>query len=227
MLWAYEGLTEYYGEVLGARSGLRSPELAREALALFAAKMDRQSGRAWRPLRPTPPRRASSSTTAGPSGPRGGAASTSTSEGALVWLDADVLIRGKSGGRKSLDDFVRGRSHGGPGGAPAVRDVHGGRRLRRAERGAALGLGAASSANGSTTSRPARRGRIESAGWKLTYTDAKPALVEALEEETESCDFWDCARRRRAGQRVGRPGRCSRTSFPACAAAQGGGRARG
>jgi len=29
-------------------------------------------------------------------------------EGALIWLDADTLIRERSGGKRSLDDFARG-----------------------------------------------------------------------------------------------------------------------
>ena len=77
LLWVYEGLTEYYGDVLGARSGLRTPELYRENLALYAAAMDtRRAARGARSR--TPPWRRSCSTTGGPTGRRGAAASTST-----------------------------------------------------------------------------------------------------------------------------------------------------
>src|SRR5258705_12623401 len=50
LLWVYEGLTEYLGSILAARSGLRSPEDQREHLAMIAAYLDRFPGRKWRPL---------------------------------------------------------------------------------------------------------------------------------------------------------------------------------
>ena len=53
LLWVYEGLTEYLGQVLTARSGLLTAEQYREALALTAADMDHQEGRQWRPLQDT------------------------------------------------------------------------------------------------------------------------------------------------------------------------------
>ena len=189
LLWVYEGLTEYYGEVLGARSGLRSPELFREALALNVARMDRQAGRQWRPLVDT--------ATAAQLLYYGRPAWASWrrgvdfySEGALVWLDADVLIRQKSGGRKSLDDFVRA-FHGGPGGAPAVKtytadDVY-----------AALNAVVPHDWAGFFRERVydlaprAPRSGIENGGWKLVYREARPGLVEASDVETENYDFWD------------------------------------
>lgn len=189
MLWAYEGLTEYYGEVLGARSGLRSPELARETLALFAAKMDRQSGRSWRPLADT----AAAAQLLYYGRPEWASWRRGVdfySEGALVWLDADVLIRTKSGGRRSLDDFVRA-FHGGPGGAPAVRtytaaDIYAGLNAVLPWDWAGFFR-----ARVYDVAPRAPMDWIESAGWTLTYTDARPALVEAAEEETELYDYWD------------------------------------
>ncbi len=189
LLWVYEGLTEYYGEVLGARSGLRSPELSREALALFVSRMDRQAGRQWRPLVDT----ATAAQLLYYGRPEWASWRRGVdfySEGALVWLDADVLIRQKSGGRKSLDDFVRA-FHGGPGGAPAVKtytaqDVY-------------AGLNAVVPHDWAAFFRErvyevapqAPRSGIENAGWKLAYREEKPALVAASEEETEAYDFWD------------------------------------
>jgi len=189
LLWVYEGLTEYYGEVLGARSGLRTPEQFREALALFAARMDRQTGRAWRPLADT----AVAAQLLYDGRPEGASWRRGVdfySEGALVWLDADVLIRSKSGGRKSLDDFVRS-FHGGPGGASDVRtysaeDVY-------------AGLNAVWPNDWAGFFREriydveprAPVGGLENAGWKLTFTDVPPALVAAEEDENETYDFWE------------------------------------
>src|SRR5258705_12089580 len=50
LLWVYEGLTEYLGSILAARSGLRSPKDQREHLAIIAAYLDRFPGRKWRPV---------------------------------------------------------------------------------------------------------------------------------------------------------------------------------
>jgi len=50
LLWVYEGLTDYQGEVLASRSGLVNPEQFRDRLALTAADMEYRSGRTWRPL---------------------------------------------------------------------------------------------------------------------------------------------------------------------------------
>jgi len=48
LLWVYEGLTENYGDVLAARSGLWTPEQYRQHLAEVAARMDMRPGRTWR-----------------------------------------------------------------------------------------------------------------------------------------------------------------------------------
>src|SRR5712692_5099407 len=53
LLWVYEGLTNYLGEVLAARSGIWTAEQYRQRLALTAAQMDASPGRAWRPLEDT------------------------------------------------------------------------------------------------------------------------------------------------------------------------------
>ena len=53
LLWVYEGLTSYLGDVLTARSGERTPGLARDALAQIAADLDHRSGRVWRNLQDT------------------------------------------------------------------------------------------------------------------------------------------------------------------------------
>ena len=50
LLWVYEGLTDYLGYVLAARSGAISPQHYREELSLDAANMDYTTGRAWRSI---------------------------------------------------------------------------------------------------------------------------------------------------------------------------------
>jgi predicted metalloprotease with PDZ domain len=106
LLWVYEGGTEYWGQVVTARAGFWSKQQALDAIAMMVAALDKQSGRTWRALQDTTndeiinPRRPMS----WPSWQRFEEYYT---EGALIWLDADTLIREKTGGKKSLDDFAR------------------------------------------------------------------------------------------------------------------------
>jgi predicted metalloprotease with PDZ domain len=107
LLWVYEGQTQYWGDVLAARAGFRTPEQARDGLASIAAAYDHREGRAWRSLADTTnqPIISARRPQAWRSWQRGEDYYT---EGQLIWLDVDTLIREKSGGRKSLDDFARG-----------------------------------------------------------------------------------------------------------------------
>ena len=105
-LWLYEGQTQFWGKVLSARSGLMSKDEALDALAVTAAAYEYLPGRAWRPLIDTVNDEIIN--------PRRPMAYRSYSrfedyyeEGQLIWLEADSLIREKSGGKKSLDDFAR------------------------------------------------------------------------------------------------------------------------
>ena len=106
LLWVYEGLTQYYGFVLAARSGLWSPEQTRDALALTAATYQHRVGREWRSVVDTTNDPILSARRAAPwrSWLRN---EDYYSEGLLVWLDVDTLIRERTNGRRSLDDFAR------------------------------------------------------------------------------------------------------------------------
>jgi predicted metalloprotease with PDZ domain len=106
LLWVYEGMTQYWGQVLTARSGLATPEQARDALAQLAANLDARSGRTWRSLQDT--------TTEGTLASQRNKiwrdwqrSADYYDEAVLIWLDADTLIREKSRDTKSLDDFAR------------------------------------------------------------------------------------------------------------------------
>jgi len=106
LLWVYEGLTEYLQQVLAARSGLFSAQDHLDDWAYAAGEMDLHKGREWRPLQDTA--RAVQTMRGQPqdwlSRRRGVDYYT---EGALLWLEADVLIRQLSRGKRSLDDFAR------------------------------------------------------------------------------------------------------------------------
>jgi predicted metalloprotease with PDZ domain len=106
LLWVYEGQTQYWGYVLAARAGLWSKDMALDAIALTAATYDNTPGRAWKALQDTTNDPVVSMRRPQPwrSWRR---SEDYYSEGQLVWLDADTLIREKTGGQKSLDDFAR------------------------------------------------------------------------------------------------------------------------
>jgi predicted metalloprotease with PDZ domain len=119
LLWVYEGLTQYLGFVLSARSGIRTPEEGRDALARAAAEIEANRGRTWRPLvdTGTEAQQLYESRDAWSHWRRG---TDFYDEGLLLWLDADVLIRTQSKGARSLDDFCK-RFHGGPNRGPEVK----------------------------------------------------------------------------------------------------------
>jgi predicted metalloprotease with PDZ domain len=106
LLWVYEGQTQYWGFVLAARAGLLTKQQALDALASTAATYDSRIGRQWRALQDTTndPVAALRRPLAWRSWER---SEDYYSEGQLVWLDVDTLIRERSANRRSLDDFAR------------------------------------------------------------------------------------------------------------------------
>jgi predicted metalloprotease with PDZ domain len=118
LLWVYEGLTEYLGQILAARSGLWTPTNYIQMMAMEASMLDNRRGRDWRPLVDT--------TDAAHLlyNSRGEGASWRRSvdfypEGSLIWLEADVTIRQLTKGQRSLDDFCK-RFYGGGNTPPRV-----------------------------------------------------------------------------------------------------------
>ena len=179
LLWVYEGLTQYLGEILTGRDGERTPEEFRDALAYTAALLDHRPGRAWRNLQDT----------------ADGVPSMQDApheweswrrpldyyeEDELNWLWVDMIIRQQTHGQKSLDDFCR-IFHGGKSGPPEVKtytfeDIVG-----------TLNQVAAYDWRSFWTERltnhgpGAPLGGIEGSGWKLVYDDARSELVRTRE----------------------------------------------
>ena len=106
LLWVYEGQTQYWGQVLAARSGLRTRQEALDQLAITAAHYEIQKGRQWRTLQDT-----TNDEIVNPRRPQSWLDwqrfEDYYDEGALIWLDADTWIRERSKGARSLDDFAR------------------------------------------------------------------------------------------------------------------------
>jgi predicted metalloprotease with PDZ domain len=105
LLWVYEGLTEYFGDVLSARSGIWTAEQYRESLAITAAEMDHRPGRTWRDLQDT----ATAAQTLYATSNEWDNWRRSVDyypEGELVWLEVDTILRRLSKGKRSLNDFA-------------------------------------------------------------------------------------------------------------------------
>jgi predicted metalloprotease with PDZ domain len=181
LLWVYEGLTNYLGTVLTARSGLLTPEQARDDLSLTAAGMDHIPGRSWRNLQDTADAAPQLyfSPEAWHSWRRG---VDFYDEGTLDWLWADVIIRQQSKGSKSLDDFCH-LFHGPPSTGPMVKtyifddvvktlnqvvpyDWRGFWIERLTNHGPGAPLGG-----------------IEGSGWKVLYDDTQSELLRGAESD--------------------------------------------
>jgi len=181
LLWVYEGLTDYLGVVLTARSGLRTPDQERDGLALTAAGLDHTPGREWRNLQDTAD--AAPHLYFGPEAWHSWRRGVDFyNEGTLTWLWADVIIRQQSKGKKTLDDFCK-LFYGAPSTGPKVKtysfdDVV-----------SALNQIMAHDWRGFWTERltnhgpGAPLGGIEGSGWKVVYEET-PSEMESSGQGT-------------------------------------------
>jgi predicted metalloprotease with PDZ domain len=182
-------LTEYYGSVLGARSGLWSVKEYREHLASVAASLDHRPGRKWRPLQDTADF-APQLYNAG----FGGAWSSWRrevdfyDEGELIWLEADVLIRSQTGGKKSLDDFCK-QFHGGRDGLAAVNPYTFDEVVKTMNAVSAHDWKAFFTERLTATGPHAPLGGITESGWKLEYTDKANEYIAASEASKKQIDL--------------------------------------
>ncbi|MDC0295501.1 hypothetical protein OAL35_01450 [bacterium] len=106
LLWVYEGLTQYLGELIEARARFMSKDEFRHRLLVELRNATHQQGRQWRTLADT----ASASHILRTSSPNWGGLRRSQDyymEGMLFWLEADARIRSLTNNKKSLDDFCR------------------------------------------------------------------------------------------------------------------------
>jgi predicted metalloprotease with PDZ domain len=186
LLWVYEGLTNYLGTVLTARSGLLTTDQARDDLALTAAALDHTPGRAWRNLQDTADAAPELyfSPHAWESWRRG---VDFYDEDTLNWLWVDVIIRQQSKGSKTIDDFCH-LFHGAPSTGPMVKtytfdDVV-----------AALNQVVAYDWRGFWTERltnhgpGAPLGGIEGSGWKLVYDETQSEMERGMESDAHVVD---------------------------------------
>jgi predicted metalloprotease with PDZ domain len=181
LLLVYEGLTEYLGWVLAARSDLLTADLSRQFLALTAANLDNRAGREWRSLADTAvsAQLLYEARSDWESLRRG---VDFYDEGVLIWLEADTIIRKETRSRKSLDDFCR-IFYGGPSGPAQVRPYTF-ENVTEALNGVAAYDWKAffeTRLNQTGTAR-APLGGIEAGGYHLTYLDQMSEVQRASEE---------------------------------------------
>lgn len=106
LLWVYEGQTQFWGSVLAARSGVQSKEMILANLANWAGSFTQYPGRAWRSVEDTTHDPIFAARKPKPFTSLSRSEEYYT-EGALVWLEADQIIRDGTGGKRGLDDFAR------------------------------------------------------------------------------------------------------------------------
>ena len=180
LLWVYEGLTEYFGYVLTARSGLQAPDVWREQLAEIAMTYSHRPGRKWRPLEDT----------AVDAQDLYGASDAFSNyrrgvdyydEGALIWLEVDTIIRKESGNKKSMDDFAH-LFLGGENTPPEVKTYNYDDVVAALNQVQPYDWRAFLTDHIVKVAEHAPLAGIENSGWKLVYTD-QPNQISRLREE--------------------------------------------
>ena len=188
LLWVYEGLTEYLGDVLTARSGLWTDDQYREALANSAAALDNRPGRTWRDLQDT----ATAAQTLYEASGQWDNWRRSVDyypEGELLWLQVDTIIRQQSHGKKTLNDFcVRFLGLNGDTGPITVpytfEDV-----VSNLNAVQPYDWAGFLTERLTTKEDHAPLGGIENGGYRLTYSDT-PSSMEESSEALRGVDAW-------------------------------------
>jgi predicted metalloprotease with PDZ domain len=176
LLWGYEGLTDYLGPMLAARSGLWTQDQYHEYLASIAAMLGPgRPGRTWRPLIDT------AIAEPGLGFARGGwlnwrRGTDYYDEGDLLWLEVATIIHRESDGKKSIDDFCH-EFHGGPNRGPEVKTYTFDDLVKTLNALAPFDWATFFHNRLTSTSPDAPVGGIENGGWKVVFDD-KPSKLE-------------------------------------------------
>jgi predicted metalloprotease with PDZ domain len=186
LLWVYEGLTSYLGDVLSARSGVRTPEQFRDALAVIAAQLDHTPGRTWRNLADT-----ANGVPAMQGAPREWRSWRRDldyyDEDVLNWLWVDTIIRRETKGKKSIDDFCQ-LFYGGASGPPEVKPYGFDDVVNLLSQVAPYDWRGFWTERLNTHAAGAPLGGIEGSGWKLEYDETASELYRIEERVHNSVD---------------------------------------
>jgi predicted metalloprotease with PDZ domain len=180
MLWVYEGLTEYLGDLLADRSGLWTADEYRQNLALIAARFGPgRPGRTWRPLLDTAAAAQFLYFSPGQwiNWRRG---VDFYDESVLLWLEVNSIISQQTHGKKSLDDFCR-LFYGGPNAGPQLKPYTFQDLVEALNKIAPYDWAAYFHKRLDSTSPEAPVGGIEGSGWKVVYTSEEPAILQNSE----------------------------------------------
>ena len=188
LLWVYEGLTDYLGGVLAARSGLRSQEEFREELASTAAMLDHRAGRTWRSLDDTA-RSVQILRLAGATYQNWRRGLDYYTEGIFIWLEVDTKIRQLTNGQKSLDDFCH-VFHGGQSGPAMVVSYEFNDVVRALHEVAPYDWASLLRQRTTEHASHAPLAGINGSGWKLVYTDKPNLLIQAGEKQRKSLNAY-------------------------------------
>lgn len=186
LLWVYEGLTEYWGDVLATRAGLMTPGDYRELIASYAATFAIQPGSRWRPMADTAV--ASQAVFDAPDAwesSRRGADYYDASD--FLWMDVDAQLRTLSQGRRSLDDFAR-RFYAGQSGAPALEPYEEQDIYDALAAVAPFDWRAFVRRHLDSLDPAALLGGLERAGWSVEYTPEKNTWVEIDQKRRKIVD---------------------------------------
>jgi len=187
LLWVYEGLTEYLGVVLTARSGLLTQEQSREYFAHYAATYEHRPGRDWRPLQDTADAAPFlyDAKSAWSNWRRG---TDFYDEGFLLWLDVDANLRRLTNDSKSMNDFCK-IFHGGPGGEPALKTYTFEDVVATLNSLAPYDWAGFLRTRLDSTSTKTPMEAVENTGWKLVYNERPNEFEEAGEAAEGSADL--------------------------------------
>ena len=186
LLWVYEGLTEYLGNVLAARSGIWTPEQYRDNLASVFAGMDHHTGRSWSNLQDTAD--FAPELYYAPHQWRSWRRDVDFyDEGELDWLWVDTILRQQSKGTKSIDDFCH-FFHGAPSSPPMVKSYTFDELVNALNQVVPYDWRGFWTERLTTHHQQAPSGGIEDSGWKLVYDRNRSDMVRAREEDDRQLD---------------------------------------
>ena len=174
LLWVYEGLTDYLGPLLAARSGLWTPAQYHEVIAGISASLGPgRPGRTWRPLLDTAVAEPGLGFARGWFNWRRG--TDYYDEGDLIWLEVATIINRESHGQKSIDDFCH-LFHGGTNDGPQLKTYTFEELLSALNSIAPYDWAGYFHEKLTSTSPDAPVGGIENGGWKIVYSDQPSKL---------------------------------------------------
>ena len=186
LLWVYEGLTEYLGDLLAARSGIWTPDQYRDNLAHVAAMLDHHTGRVWSNLQDTAD--FAPELYFAPHQWESWRRSTDFyEEGELDWLWADAIIREQSKGKKSIDDFCH-LFHGAPSTPPMVKTYTFDDVVNALNQIVPYDWRGFWTQRLTTHDPHAPFGGIEGSGWKVVYDETRSEMMRAREEDYREID---------------------------------------